>query len=79
MYLLMKFFNSEGVQYLVIVTESEMKSDGADELKQAQADFRRLQKDQQLPPLMQLKLAFLQALLNEAHNSNDFGEKLDAP
>ena len=29
-----------------------MKSDGADELKQAQADFRRLQKDQQLPPLM---------------------------
>lgn len=79
MYLLMKFFNSEGVQYLVIVTESEMKSDGADELKQAQADFRRLQKDQQLPPLMQLKLAFLQALLNEVHNSNDFGEKLDAP
>ena len=29
-----------------------MKTEQVDELKQAQADFRRLQKDQQLPPLM---------------------------
>lgn len=40
--------------------------------KQAEADFRRLQKDQQLPPLMELKLAFLKALIAEAPEANTF-------
>lgn len=39
--------------------------------KQAQADFRRLQKDHQLPPLMELKLALLKALVTKAPETHD--------
>jgi hypothetical protein len=37
-----------------------------DDVKQAMADLRRLQRDKQLPPLMELKLAYLQALVTHA-------------
>jgi hypothetical protein len=47
-----------------------------EQFKQAEADFRRLQKDQQLPPLMELKLAFLKALIAKAPEAHDIGERL---
>ena len=44
--------------------------------KQAEVDFRKLQKDQQLPPLMELKLALLKALISNAPEIHDIAERL---
>jgi len=49
------------------------KTEAQDELRQAEADLRRLKKDMQLPPLMEFKLTYLSALLNQSNSKQDFG------
>jgi len=50
-----------------------MDNEAQEEFNQAEADLRRLRRDKQLPPLMELKLAYLEALLTDSQTKHDVG------
>ena len=54
-----------------------MEKGKPDEMSQAQQDLRRLKQEQKLPPLMEFKLCFLMALLQNSPERGEIGEKLE--
>lgn len=54
-----------------------MEKGTPDEMSQAQQDLRRLKQEQKLPPLMEFKLCFLMALLQNSPERGEIGEKLE--